>query len=557
MLGRNLACALVILLNVSYAGVPTETMAKQAYESAKNLLFDPDTDEAKNTIRSIDNMVKRDSFDLRSVGEMMLSDNLKDKVPNLLGAETFPKDVSDFIENMNPTDINALYDQLKSVPEGEMSSEVQALLKDPKLQDPKKLAEALKTMKVGPLTSLVHSIDSAKVKRLAEQTYDLKHSTKEPLNIMTLVANGAMSQAAVERTTQSDMTRKLLSSKGLANVFGGALTNRIVKKKTSEDNYITAVSYEMTEQGYSVQDTNKIFDKLDEKMDAAISNAAQGRFDVAADLIIDYENTVKQFQVNEIYNISELDPNKVTDLAERLGKASEHPTHKRVVAMEEESANHKLKEGVFSGNPTQATTAAAATTSSVTNKVRETLLAQLAAKLHITDPKQKAALAKRLDANPDFNLLIQASSKAFMENIMNATKAARMGDSAKSAEYLTSALANLAFMQHPEELARVSDSVLADIISGKLFNEKEEKKEPGKSKSNVISLEMIEYKPPEDKPIVIREVSSDVIREREIAAGTHPEAYSMHETLASAPHTNAAKHNFKSTAKSNKGDAQE
>lgn len=557
MLKRNLACALIILLNVSYAGVPTETMAKQAYESAKNLLFDPDTDEAKNTIRSIDNMVKRDSFDLRSVGEMMLSDNLKDKVPNLLGAETFPKDVSDFIENMSPTDINALYDQLKSVPEGEMSSEVQALLKDPKLQDPKKLAEALKTMKVGPLTSLVHSIDSAKVKRLAEQTYDLKHSTKEPLNIMTLVANGAMSQAAVERTTQSDMTRKLLSSKGLANVFGGALTNRIVKKKTSEDNYITAVSYEMTEQGYSVQDTNKIFDKLDEKMDAAISNAAQGRFDVAADLIIDYENTVKQFQVNEIYNISELDPNKVTDLAERLGKASEHPTHKRVVAMEEESANHKLKEGVFSGNPTQATTAAAATTSSVTNKIRETLLAQLAAKLHITDPKQKAALAKRLDANPDFNLLIQASSKAFMENIMNATKAARMGDSAKSAEYLTSALANLAFMQHPEELARVSESVIADIISGKIYNEKEGtgKEENKKSKSNVISLEMVEYKPPEDKPIIVREVSSDVIREREIAAGTHPEAYSMHETVAT-PHTNAAKHNFKSASKS-KESAQE
>lgn len=513
---------------------------------ASDIIASKTDNETHNLLGQTDSLIKNGVNLIEKVSSLPLN-NFGKKVPDMLAPSSFPKEVSNFIANLSEEKVNEVYNKLKELPEGSLPSEVQSFLSRPELQDPKKLAAALKTMDVGPLTSLIHSIDKTNINRIAEETFASKNVIKEPIKILQSIANGKFEHAAKSGETYVTTIKRLLSPEGIATTFGDSVINRLEGKAKLDDEHITAISYELTQKGYSRSDIQKIINTLSEKISSAMKYTAEEQYDKASSAILEYEDMMKQFQINEIYNISELDAKKINDFAKRLYNSGSNPTHERVLSSEEEAEKNHLKQSVVSGNTLLASKSAASTISSVTNKIKAGLISELAAKLNITNPTLKKKLAAKIESNSDFNFLIECSTKAFQESLLKATECSSRGETELAAKYMAEAMSHLAFMQHPEQLAKIKDSILSDMLNGeylKSLTEEEKNKKP----ESTITLDMIEYKPPEDKPIVIHETSSEVTREREIAAGIHEESYSMHEAvLGTHEHINAAKHNYKAS----------
>lgn len=536
---RRILCLLLCLLiyiNSYQASVLLSNIAKQILTSKAD-------NETNTLLGKTDSLIKNGVNLINKVSSLPLNSFGK-KVPDMLAPSSYPKEVPNFMANLGPKEkVNEIYSKLKDLPEG-ISSTIQSFLSKEELQDPTQLEKALGKDGV---TRLINNLDKTNITHIAKETLASKNVIKEPLNLLKKIAGGELTQAAKSGETYLSTIKKLLSPEGIAATFGESVVNRLEGKAKLDDEHITAISYELTQKGYSRSDIQKIINTLSEKINTAMKYTAEEQYDKASSTILEYEDMVKQFQINEIYNISELDAKKVNDFAKRLYNSGSNPTHERVLSSEEEAEKTHLKQSVISGNSLLASKSAASTVSAVTNKIKSVIASELAAKLNITNSTLKKKLAAKIESNSDFNFLIACSTKAFQESLLKATECSSRGETELAAKYMAEAMSHLAFMQHPEQLAKIKDSILSDMVNGeylKSLTEEEKNKKP----ESTITLDMIEYKPPEDKPVVVHETSSAVTREREIAAGIHEESYSMHESvLGTHEHINAAKHNYKSS----------
>lgn len=508
-----------------------------------NIFFPKDTTDYKQAaikqtieniedqIQDVDDNIKQGVKSIKESSNLPLMESVDKPAPTV-------KDIIEKIPNVSDTEIDKLSDkkvnnmieEIKKLPEGKLPSQVENLLSDPELRDPNNLKNKLQNMKTGTISALTDSFAQNNTKKLIDETWKEKKISSETIKIAKNIINNDLKDAADARVSYSETMKKILSPEAVATLFGQDLFKTNNDKTELTDAHIKSLTYELTQNGYSEDQIDLLIKHLENTMNTAMESVSKERFDDAAEALIKYQETIKQFQIEEIYNLNQLDIEEVKKLANRIKEPN--LTHDRYLEAEKHADKTNLKKHIFSGDKAKAASSANSMISSAIAQSSINIANSLAAKLKITDPAIKRRILNEIQNNKDFQSLSTYYAQACHKSLLAAMQHAQNGNKELAAAKIAEAIQHLSNMNDPTHIDNIHDSIISSLISVET-NPKDEivntkanenvKTESTKGKT----LASLTFAPPKKK-IELNETTSEIIRSKFLDSENQAE-YSMHE----------------------------
>lgn len=513
---------LSFIINIFFAEDSTDYEQEAVKQTVENI---------EDQIKNVDQNIKQGIESIKSSSNLPLLDSLNNHPPTVNDIMDKIPDASETqINKLSSEKVNDMIEKIKELPEGKLPSQVENLLSNPELQDPNKLKDKLKNMKIGPLSSLSASFSQTDTKKLVDETWGEKKIPSDAIKIVKNIINNKLKDAADSRVSYSETMKKILSPEAVANMFGQDLFKMNNDKTELTDAHIKSLTYELTQKGYSEDQIDLLIKHLESTMNVAMESVSKERFDYAAEALIKYQETIKQFQIEEIYNLNQLNIEEVKKLADRIKEPN--LAHNRYLEAEKHADRSNVKEHILSGDKAKATASANSMISSAIAQSSINMSNALAAKLRITDPAIKKRILNEIQNNKEFQNLSTYYAQACHKSLLAAMQHAQNGEKELAAAKIAEAIQHLSNINDPIHVDNIHDSIITSIMSVEPTQKEEtaniKTAENTKTESKTFkTLSTLDFTPPKKK-VELNETTSEVIRNNFLNSENQAE-YSMHE----------------------------